>query len=114
MLQTHVLLWCCNNVQHWLSDTLREVCILTCMDKFNVRLEKLKTGYRLPPTGDRPFKMLGTGPLLGQALQNAWDRPFSMLGTGPLLGQALQFLFNKWIYLVFCSCVSAQACLLVQ
>ena len=26
--------------------------------------------------------MLGTGPLLGQALQNAWDRP--ALGTGPL------------------------------
>ena len=25
---------------------------------------------------DRPFKMLGAGPLLGQALQNAWDRPF--------------------------------------
>ena len=23
----------------------------------------------------RPFKMLGTGPLLGQALQNAWDIP---------------------------------------
>ena len=34
---------------------------------------------------DRPFKMLGTGPLLGQALQ--------MLGTGPLWGQALQ---NAW------------------
>ena len=42
--------------------------------------------------------MLGTGPLLGQALQNAWDRPalgtgLRMLGTGPLLGQALQ---NAW------------------
>ena len=37
----------------------------------------------------RPFKMLGTGPLLGQALQNAWDRP--ALGTAPskCLGQAL-------------------------
>ena len=32
--------------------------------------------------------MLGTGPLLGQALQNSWDRP--ALGTGPskFLGQA--------------------------
>ena len=58
---------------------------------------------------NRPFKMLGTGPLLGQALQNVWDKPalgtcplkclgqarswdmpFKMLGTGPLLGQALQ------------------------
>ena len=42
--------------------------------------------------------MLGTGPLLGQALQNSWDRPalgtgLRMLGTGPLLGQALQ---NAW------------------
>ena len=54
----------------------RKFVLETCMDKLNVRLEKLKTGYRLPPTGDRPFKMLGTGPLLGQALQNAWDRPF--------------------------------------
>ena len=37
--------------------------------------------------------MLGTGPLLGQALQNAWDRP--ALGTGPskCLGQAL---LNAW------------------
>ena len=52
-----------------------------------------------------PFKMLGTSPLLGHALLNAWDRPalgtgpskflgqarfwdmpFKMLGTGPLLG----------------------------
>ena len=33
-----------------------------------------------------PFKILGTSPLLGQALQNTWDRP--ALGTGPLLGQA--------------------------
>jgi len=35
---------------------------------------------------DRPFKILGTGPLLGQALQNSWDKP--ALGTGPLLGHA--------------------------
>ena len=42
---------------------------------------------------DRPLKMLGTGPLLGQALQNAWDMP--VLGTGPSksLGQALP---NAW------------------
>ena len=25
-LQTHKLLWCCNNVQHLLCDTLQEVC----------------------------------------------------------------------------------------
>jgi hypothetical protein len=37
-----------------------------------------------------------------------------MLGTGPLLGQALQLFVNIWIYLEFCSRVSAQACLLVQ
>jgi len=37
---------------------------------------------------DRPFKILGTSPLLGQALQNSWDKP--ALGTCPskLLGQA--------------------------
>ena len=35
--------------------------------------------------------MLGTGPLLGQALQNSWDMP--TLGTGPpkCLGQATKF-----------------------
>jgi hypothetical protein len=61
---------------------------------------------------DRPFKILGTGPLLGQAIQNSWDRPalgtgpskflgqtssqdrpFKIPGTSPLLGQALQ---NSW------------------
>ena len=30
---------------------------------------------------DRPFHMLGTSPLLGQALQHAWAKP--ALGTGP-------------------------------
>ena len=37
---------------------------------------------------DMPFKLLGTGPLLGQALQNAWDRP--AIGASPSkgLGQA--------------------------
>ena len=37
---------------------------------------------------DMPFKILGTGPLLGHALLNVWDRP--ALGTCPLkcLGQA--------------------------
>ena len=33
---------------------------------------------------------------LGQA--RSWGRPFKMLGTGPLLGQALQFRFNIWIF----------------
>ena len=40
--------------------------------------------------------MLGTGPLLGQALQNAWDKP--AFGTGPstCLGHARSWgrLFN--------------------
>ena len=59
-----------------------------------------------------PFTLLGTGPLLGHALQTAWDRPVlgtgplkclgqarsgdmpsKMIGTGPFLGQALQ---NSW------------------
>ena len=37
---------------------------------------------------DRPFNMLGTSPLLGQALPHAWD--MLALGTGPstCLGQA--------------------------
>ena len=60
-----------------------------------------------------PFKMLGTSPLWGHALENVWDRPtlgtgplitclgqahswdmpFKVLGTGPLLGHAL---YNTW------------------
>ena len=37
---------------------------------------------------DRSFKILGTGPLLGQAVQNSWGKP--ALGAGPskFLGQA--------------------------
>ena len=37
---------------------------------------------------DRPFKMLGARPLLGQALQHAWGKP--ALGTGP------STCFNVW------------------
>jgi hypothetical protein len=66
--------------------------------------------------------MLGTSPLLGQALQNSWDRPalgtgpskflgqarswdrpFKILGTSPLLGHALQ---NAWV----CAFVTQCAC----
>ena len=37
--------------------------------------------------------MLGTGPLLGQASQNAWVRPAPGTGPSKCLGQALQ---NDW------------------
>ena len=62
----------------------------------------------------RQRRLIGTCPLLGQALQHAWDmpalgtgpstclgqarswdRPFHMLGTSPLLGQALQHARDK-------------------
>ena len=58
--------------------------------------------------------MLGTGPPLGQALQNPWDKPalgtcplkslgqarswdmpFKMLGTGPLVGHAFLHAWDK-------------------
>ena len=32
--------------------------------------------------------MLGTGPLLGQVLQNSWDRPALGTGRSKFLGQA--------------------------
>ena len=37
---------------------------------------------------DRPFKMLGACPILGQALQNSWDRPALRTGPSKFLGQA--------------------------
>ena len=61
-----------------------------------------------------PFNILGTCPLLGQALQNSWDKPalgtcpskflgqarscdrlFKFLGTGPLLGHALEHTWDR-------------------
>ena len=45
------------------------------------------------------FKILGTGPLLGQALQNSWDKP--ALGTGPskFLGQARSWDMPEVLYI---------------
>ena len=54
----------------------------------NTTITKTSECLGQAPSWDMPFKVLGAGPLLGQALQNAWERP--ALGTCPskCLGQA--------------------------
>ena len=56
-------------------------------------LEQLTRSWKASRTR-QPRIFPRDGSLLGQALQmlgmaRSWDRPFKMLGTGPLLGQGL-------------------------
>ena len=54
-------------------------------------------GQALQNSWDRPFKILGTGPLLGQALRNYWDKPALGTGSSKFLGQA-----RSWDRLLVC------------